>query len=221
MAIIEFPAAVGAEGVEYYIGGVAGASRVVGNDLKNGEPINRVVRYTIKTPAEGASKVTLLFNVDGLKSGARINLRFYIGTDPNSHINAWDTSEYTGELIESNDGHSFTAEASVLLIPGITYYLFVFPAVKKYGYYSWYRYGNPIGLYMELRGGAGIVYIGDSGGQPLMYQMFTKIGETLYLLLPNIGNGEGGIIVVVKKLVSTDGFALKDANGCYLVAKEG
>lgn len=223
MAIIEFPAAAGAAGVEYYIGGKAGASRVVGNDWRDGAAINRVVRYTITPPPEGASKVSLFFNVGGLSDGTAIRLRYYIGTDPNSHINAWNNSEYTGELTRSTDGYSFTAESPTLLIPGTTYYLFVFPAVKTYGYYSWYRYGNPVGLSMGLSGGAGIVYVGNASGGVDMYQFFTRIGENIYLLLPHIGEGTGsggGGEEIVGKLFSLDGYALRDSSGRYLAAKE-
>lgn len=223
MAIIEFPAAVGSAGVEYYIGGKGGASRVVGNDWKDGGPINRVVRYTITPPPVGASEISLVFNTDGLKSGVEVPLRFYIGTDPNSHINAWDTSEYTGELTKSADGYSFTAEAKTLLIPGATYYLFVFPATKSFGYYTWYRYGNPIGLSMGLSGGAGIVYIGNADGGADMYQFFTRICENIYLLLPHIGEGSGsggGGGEAIGKLFSLDGYALRDSSGRYLAAAE-
>lgn len=223
MAIIEFPAAVGTAGVEYYIGGKSGASRVVGNDWQNGGPVNRVVRYTITPPPEGASSISLVFNTDGLKNGVVVPLRFFIGTDPNSHINAWDDSEFTGELTSSADGYSFTAESKTLLIPGVTYYLFVFPATKNFGYYTWYRYGNPIGLSMGLSGGAGIVYVGNAAGGVDMYQFFTRIGKNIYLLLPHIGEGTGsggGGEEIVGKLFSLDGYALKDSTGRYLAAKE-
>lgn len=189
MAVIEFPAAVGAAGVEYYIGGKAGASRVVGNDWRNGAAINRVVRYTITPPPEGASKISLLFNTDGVSDGSAVPLRFYIGTDPNSHINAWNDAEYTGELTRGSDGRTFTAECKTLLIPGTTYYLFVFPAVKTYGYYSWYRYGNPIGLSMGLFGGAGIVYVGNAAGGADMYQIYTRQGNNNCLIIPCVGDG--------------------------------
>lgn len=191
MAVIEFPAAVGSENVQFYFGGGKDGVSLVGNDWYNGALVNRVVRYTIIPPPEGASKITLHFNVTKEPAvGSAVPLRYYIGTDPESHINAWDTSEYTGELIRSEDG-CFTAELSTLLIPGTTYYLFVFPAAKIYGMYDWYIYGNPVGLTMEFLGGAGIVRVGNASGGADMYQFFTRIGNEIYLLLPYIGNADG------------------------------
>lgn len=194
MAVIEFLAAAGSAGVEYYIGGESGASRVVGNDYRDGAVVNRVVRYTITPPAIGASKVSLFFNVGGLSDGTAVGLRYYIGKDPNSHINAWGDSEYTGELVRSADGYSFTAELSFLLIPGITYYLFVFPAEKAYGYYSWYRYGNNVGLSIGLSGGAGIVYVGNIDGSVDMYQIY-------------VGNSDGGADLRLPYCGTADGSA--------------
>ena len=184
MAVIEFPSSAGAEGVQYYYGGQLSDTRLVGNDWYNGAAVNRVVRYTVIPSAEGASRISLFFNVSkDMAAGSVIPLRFYIGTDPNSHINAWDTSEYDGELIRNDDG-CFTAELSTLLIPGTTYYLFVFPANKVYGMYNWYRYGNSVGLTMELFGGAGLVYI-DS----VAYQCYIDNGSNWDLVMPYIDNG--------------------------------
>ncbi len=191
MAVIEFPAANGAENVQFYFRGEEDNVRLVGNDWYNGEPVNRVVRYTITAPAEGASKITLHFNVTKEPAaGSVVPLRYYFGTDPNSHINAWDTSEYTGELIREEDG-CFTAELSTILLPGATYYFFVFPAERIYGMFEWYIYENPVGMILEFLGGAGIVRVGNASGGVDMYQFFTRIGDETYLLLPYIGNADG------------------------------
>lgn len=185
MAVIEFLAAAGAEGVQHYYGGQTSDTRLVGNDWYGNALVNRVVRYTITPPAEGAARVSLFFNVTKDMAAGSVNpLRFYIGTDPNSHINAWDTSEYTGELTRSADGWSFTAEFSMLMIPGTTYYLFVFPASKTYGLYNWYRYGISVGLTMELSGGAGLAYIDG-----VAYQCYIDNGSGWDLCMPYIDNG--------------------------------
>lgn len=188
MINIEFAAAAGTAGVEFYIGGQSGASRVVGNDWRNDAAINRVARYTFTAPAEGTSGISLTFNTGGLSDGSSVPIRFYIGTDPESHVNAWSDSAYTGELTPSDDGKTFTGEAQLLLLPNTTYYLFVFPGSKTYGYYTWYRYGYEIGLTLTLTGGAGIVYVGG-----VMYQIY--VGNSsggADLRLPYCGNADGG-----------------------------
>lgn len=191
MAVIEFPA-YSSENVRFYFRGEDDNVELVGNGWFEDQLINRVVRYTVIPPAEGASKIKLHFNAKKEPVvGTEVPLRYYLGTDPESHINAWDTSEYTGDLTREEDG-CFTAEFSSLLIPGTVYYLFVFPASSKiYGMFEWVKTGNPVGLTMELLGGAGIVYVGNAGGGADMYQCFTRIGDTIYLLLPYVGNADG------------------------------
>lgn len=131
MAVIELTEPV------FYMGGKSGVSRVVGNDFQNNAIVSRVARYTFVAPETGAQRVSLTLHT-GTHDGGWIPLRFFIGTDPESHGNAGIHSEYTGELVLGEDYLTFTGEAEILLIPGATYYLWVFPASEQYGYYGWY-----------------------------------------------------------------------------------
>jgi hypothetical protein len=82
----------------------------VGNDWLDGVTLRQVARYAFAAPASGARGVSFtLYSTRG--DGDFIPLRFYIGTDPNSHVNAGENSEYTGELILGSDYMTFTGEA--------------------------------------------------------------------------------------------------------------
>jgi hypothetical protein len=121
---------------QFYDGGkpVSG-SAVVGVSYDR----NRVVRYSFTAPETGATSVALDFKGILHKAGERTNkFYFYIGTDPDSHINAGATSTRTGELNVYVDTYTCCAGAAdVLLLPNATYYLFVFPSTTQYGWWSW------------------------------------------------------------------------------------
>ena len=122
----------------FYTAGSEVSSRVVGYESQT----NRVVRYTIEPPGEGANHVEITIYGGGLSAGSEIPIRFFIGTDEESHLNAGVDSEYTGELTLGSDGKTFTGSADFILMPGTTYYLWFFPGRAKYGYYSWYGEGD-------------------------------------------------------------------------------
>ncbi len=114
-----------------YAAGSSGASNVVGYESKR----TRVVRYTLLTDAAGASRVTLTFVTGGLGGGTWRELRFFIGTDPNSHKNAVGDVEYSGTL--TRDGNTFTGSVDMLLLPTTSYYVWVFPATTNYCWVKW------------------------------------------------------------------------------------
>lgn len=121
----------------FYKAGVSGVSRVVGNDLQDNAIVSRVVRYAFTVPQSGARKVSLTL-YSGTHDGSWIPLRFFVGTDPDSHANANMDYEYTGDLVLQEDYLTFIGQADIVLVPGKTYYLWVFPASKDYGYYGWH-----------------------------------------------------------------------------------
>lgn len=189
--VIEFSTQAGTAGVEFYAKGVSGASRVVGVESSQ----TRVVRYTFTAPAEGGHGVSVkFFCTGGLKGSTGVPLKFFIGTDPDSHKLGGASLEYHGTLTETEDnvGSILTGTApDILLLPGKTYYLWVFPGTDStvLRYYSWYR--TP---YAEIRNtvtltsGAGIVYVGG-----VMYQSY--VGNSsggADLRLPHCGNADGG-----------------------------
>lgn len=158
--------------VLFYKGAISGFSRVVGYEDNS----RRVVRYTFLAPETGASGQTLLFRTLGLESGAKIPLRYYIGSDPESHVNAGTEYEYTGELTLGEDQRTFTAECRVLMLPGRTYYLWVFPGEDTYGYYGWDSLDGP--SEMEFTG-AGFILPVVKGGAIEHRAVFAKINGQL------------------------------------------
>lgn len=183
MAIIEL------SDVLFYKGGQSGVSRVVGNDWENGAVISRIARYTFTAPNLGAQAVNVTFHTTGKSDGSHNPLRFFIGTDPDSHAKADGNSEYTGELTLDTDGYVvFTGSADILLLPNVTYYLWVFPATTTYGHYSWQRLNYVSTL--ETIGAAGLIYI-DNGAELEAYQFYIDNGSDWDLHIPHMDNGSG------------------------------
>lgn len=152
----------------FYRNGVSGVSRIVGNETGTATG-RRVCRYKFTAPETGASEEVLTFHIAGLSDGAAIPVRFYIGTDPDSHANAGDGYEYTGTLTLASDFLSFSGEANVLLLPGQEYYLWVFPGSDTFGYYAWGR-TNYVSI-IETAGAACVGYVKKDGDlyMALMY----------------------------------------------------
>lgn len=115
----------------FYKSGQGGVSAVVGYESL----CNRVVRYTLRTGASGAGRVSLAFSGNWEGHGTYPKLRFYIGTDPESHINAGRTAPFTGEL--SRSGYNYAGTAEIMLLPDADYYVWVFPATETFGWIQW------------------------------------------------------------------------------------
>ena len=186
MAVIEFSSHINGIDVQFYSKGGTSSSRVVGIESKS----NRLVRYTFTTPGEGASAVSMKFYCDGDRKGNHdVPLRFYIGTDPTSHVNAGPDSEYQGTLTKTTGtkGAVFTGELDILLFPNTTYYLWVFPGVNTtdyYGYYSWFPPDSDLVNTLTLSGGAGVIHINGKA-----YQACIANGTEYKPFLNYIGNG--------------------------------
>ena len=110
----------------FYKNGKAGVSAVVGYESSS----NRVARYTFTAPAGGATAVSLAFSGNWTGRGEKPKLAFYIGTDPDSHADAGQGSEATGQLTLQADYLSYAGSAEILLLPGVTYYVWLFPTTK-------------------------------------------------------------------------------------------
>lgn len=117
----------------FYNNGTSGASAAVG--YANG--VNRNVRYTLIPPATGANHVDLTFT-GSPADNTNPTLRFYIGTSPTSHTNAGSGAAYTGTLSRQSNG-TYTGSADIILTPGTTYYVWVFPSTATYGWANWNR----------------------------------------------------------------------------------
>ena len=120
----------------YYRNGVSGATSVVGYESS----YNRVVRYNLTPPTTGANRISVKFT-DVAKGNGTVptTLRFYIGTDPNSHANAGAGSAYTGTLTStySMGLYTFSGSADVIINPNTTYYVWVFPSTTTFGWLEW------------------------------------------------------------------------------------
>lgn len=115
----------------WYKKGVSGYSRVFGYE----DSSRRVARVQFVAPSIGATHVSLTIQTGGKGAGNHIPIKFYIGTDPNSHANAGAESVSTGTLTLADDRVVFNAEADILLIPNRTYYLWIFPGADTFGWY--------------------------------------------------------------------------------------
>lgn len=191
-SVIQFSTEDGTAGVTFYAKGNSGATRVVGIESNQA----RVVRYAFTAPAEGGYGVSVkFFCTGGLKGAAGVPLRFYVGTDPESHKAGGASLEYHGILTDAEDdiGSVLTGTApEVLLLPGVTYYLWVFPGTDDTStlrYYSWYRRPyDTVRNTITLESGAGIVYVGR-----VMYQLYVgKSNGDGVLVLPCCGRADGG-----------------------------
>lgn len=166
----------------FYKDGKKVSSRVVGVESK----VNRVARYSLTAPAEGANHIDITFYSNGLSAGSKIPVRFFIGTDETSHANAGADAEYTGELTLASDGETFTGAADILLLPGVTYYVWFFPGSTAYGYYSWYGSGVST---LVTSGGAGLAKV-KQNGELVSYQFYAKKDGTVNLYLPYVRVGD-------------------------------
>ena len=163
----------------YYRGGQSGATVAVGNDTYAGTPDGRrVARYTFTAPAVGASLERITFLTGGRSGGDSIPVRFYIGTDPEDHANAGPEDAYTGELVLAADGKTFTGSGRAVLLPGKTYYLWVFPGVDAFGWYSWGYEAE-----MDATGGACVVPVVKNGEIENRLLAVAKGGK-LWLCMP-------------------------------------
>lgn len=128
MATIQLPRG---DDWEWYKNGRSGASVVVGYE----DSSRRIGRYKFTAPSIGATHVDLTFYSAGRGSGSHIPINFYIGTDPDSHVNAGPGYDSLGTLTLGDDWLTFTGSADILLIPNQTYYLWIFPGADTFGWY--------------------------------------------------------------------------------------
>ncbi len=124
-------------GAKYYRSGSEWYYAHVGNAMSGGTPVPSVVRYSFVAPPIGARSVSVSFTKWYLGTGNRLALRFFIGVDPTDHIDADQTYPFTGDVAIQSDGVTMSGNGEVLLTPGKTYYLWVFPAETSFGIWEW------------------------------------------------------------------------------------
>lgn len=116
----------------YYKDGVSGVSPVVGYESGS----RRVCRIKFTAPSSGATSVKLTWYTSGLGAGNKIPILFYIGTSPDSHVNAGPGYENMGKVTVTSDAVTYVGSADILLIPNQTYYLWLFPGADTFGWYN-------------------------------------------------------------------------------------
>lgn len=117
----------------FYKNGEPGHSNVVGFESQ----VTRVVRFTFVAPETGATDISFHFDDVSKGAGSTIPVRFAITADPTSHQNAGATAPYAGQLSVSLPNYTADGQASVELLPGTTYYLWLFPGQNAWGWYYW------------------------------------------------------------------------------------
>ena len=101
-------------------------------------------------------------------------------------MNADSTYEYTGDLTVDTTNTIISGSANILLIPGKTYYLWVFPSEAKYGIYGC---ENAVAT-LETSGAAGLARIGN-GSTYDGYMAYIGNGSSFDMYIPYVGNGSG------------------------------
>ena len=137
-------------------GGVSNNSYQIGYEASTG--MNRVIRYSFQTPAEGVSKLS--FTGAHLAHGASYSwsgLDFYITTSATSHVNAGAGSMSQGTLIIAGNGKDYdisTGEINVNLPGNVTAYVYIFP--NNTSYFLW-NFVNVTALSISTEPGASTI----------------------------------------------------------------
>ena len=191
----------------YFIGGADGGDRMwvgVASGYKN-----HVVRYTLVLEAgEYATNLTVDFDSGNFTQWGdyasdawkevndEVSLYFRIGTDPEEFNNAGydQVSNANGKVrmvrragqgVDENLSWDMTLTGDAMLVPGVTYYLWIYPGYERYGYFTWYDTGNGRFEYdIKLSGYPGLAHINGTA-----YQCFVDNGSGWDLCVPYVDNG--------------------------------
>lgn len=154
--------------VVFYKDGIPGQSEVVG--MESG--VSRVVRYSFLAPEVGGTGLTFRLNYLSHGGGYQIPVRFAISTDPDSHPNADGHTPHVGTV----DRYTYQGSAQIRLIPGKTYYLWLFPGQNAWGWY----YAPKTGTVTTTGVSQGVATVdGDAYiGQPISITIHSTPGYT-------------------------------------------
>ena len=171
---------------KYYKNGTETTSSIIVGHDSDG---NRVVRLTFTTDSTtSANSVSWSLNGNYDSEVGLPALRWYIGTDSESHVNAgMTTTEYHGNVTSTNNAGDYTlsGSANVILLPNTTYYLWIFPNTT---YYNFYYMVEGRQATVTLSGSAGLIYI-DNGTSFDAYQVYIDNGTDWDLYMPYIDDG--------------------------------
>ena len=172
--------------ITYYKAGVttSATSAVVGYESDS----RRVVRYTLQVEGQGANQL-YVYHAFAPRSGVSVpTLCVNISTDPDIYKNTnGNISGYLAEMKVRSDINAFEVTLTdIILAPGLTYYLWVYPKTDNYAWVDYHR--NTEYWEVTASGSAGLVYIDlGSGFEP--YQCYIDNGSSWDLYIPYIDNG--------------------------------
>lgn len=158
--------------------------------------VSYVVRYTFSTDdiQAGASSIRVDVPASPTTSndwglvGSLPTLRFKVTTSATSHVGAGpSTADYDGVVSFVSYGGTYYLSiptTNIVLLPGSTYYLYVFAGSTAGGYF----YNRQTLIELETSGGAGIVLI-YNGKTWDTYQCYIYTGSKWELFLPYIYTG--------------------------------
>lgn len=176
-------------GLAYYKAGVSttATSAVAGYESNS----RRVVRYTLQVDGQGADELYLFHEFSPATDGAPFpTLCVNISTDPDEYKNAnGDTNGYLAEMSIRSDINAYDVTITgLVLAPGQTYYLWVYPKIDKWAWVNYHR--NDSFWEVTGSGSAGLIYI-DNGTKLEAYQVYIDNGTGWDLYIPYIDNGSG------------------------------
>jgi len=175
--------------VKYYRSGEEWYYDQIGNAWENSAAVPSTARYSFTAPDVGASSVSFSLTGWYLSTGNYNALRFFIGTSATSHMDADSTYEYTGNLTVDSTNKVISGSANVLLLPGKTYYLWVFPSEAKYGIYGCDNATATI----TTSGAGGLVYI-DNGSALEGYMVYIDNGSKWDMYIPYLDTGSSWVV---------------------------
>lgn len=200
----------------FFKGGVEGGPQLVGytKASSDGSYSNYVVRYTLTLdPNESGDHIYVYMATKGylewynIETKNKVNkdasLYFKIGTDPVEFANAGYAQrlEATGKVnmvstSSSNANYDVEFEADAMLLPGYTYYVWIFPGFAlgaeptgnyTMGQFEWYGLSYHVHT-INLSGAAGLVTI-DIGSALVKAIPLIDLGDRLAQAIPYMDSG--------------------------------
>lgn len=147
----------------------------------------RVIRYTLKVSGEGASELSIQHKFSsGSSSKPTLCVNISTGSDDYANANG-DTNGYLAIMTRTSTVGAYEATLTNLtLIPGQTYYLWVYPMTDTSSWVYYHAYTTHWSV--TGSGSVGLVYI-DNGSSFDTYMVYIDNGSSWDMYLPHIDNG--------------------------------
>jgi hypothetical protein len=163
------------KGITFYNASASGGGEVAGYENSK----RHVVRYTLQVDGQGANKLHLIHQFAKENGVSRPTLCVNLSTDPNAYINTnGNASGYLAVMSVRTDINAYEVTLSgLVLVPGKTYYLWVYP---KSDTYAWVYYHKGTSYWtLTAYGSVGLAYI-DVGNGLEHYQCYVEDGSKWY-----------------------------------------